>query len=231
MNTLEIIEEMRSNPALAEELRAVLLSRELLALPERTVAVEDRLSRLEASVQALEASVQALQASVQALEASVQALAEISERHEASIARLSREIGRLSDSVGIAVEEAAAVSLGPLGADKGFEVIGEPIAQEVNGDGEVDLIASVRFADGHEASLLVEAKMRLRGRDVRRLVSRFGAPDARSRLAERGYHGPYLLYAYGEVVYGDAVEAAREHGIGIYGPGGDRYAIAVREQP
>ena len=217
MNTLEIIEEMRSNPALAEELRAVLLSRELLALPERMVAVEDRLSRLEASVQALEAS--------------VQALAEISERHEASIARLSREIGRLSDSVGIAVEEAAAVSLGPLGADKGFEVIGEPIAQEVNGDGEVDLIASVRFADGHEASLLVEAKMRLRGRDVRRLVSRFGAPDARSRLAERGYHGPYLLYAYGEVVYGDAVEAAREHGIGIYGPGGDRYAIAVREQP
>ncbi len=46
MNTLEIIEEMRINPALASELRAVLLSEELLSLPERMLAMERTLAEL-----------------------------------------------------------------------------------------------------------------------------------------------------------------------------------------
>ncbi len=67
MNTLEIIEEMRANPALAEELRAVVLSRELLALPERMASVDDRLARL----------------------------LEVSERHEATLERLEATLERL----------------------------------------------------------------------------------------------------------------------------------------
>ncbi len=46
MNTLEIIEEIRSNPTLAAELRALLLSEELLTLPERMLVMERSLAEL-----------------------------------------------------------------------------------------------------------------------------------------------------------------------------------------
>ncbi|MHB8263655.1 MAG: hypothetical protein ACYDGY_07895 [Acidimicrobiales bacterium] len=50
MNTLEIIREMRQDPALAEELRAVVLSRELLKLPEVVAELSKTVAELSKTV-------------------------------------------------------------------------------------------------------------------------------------------------------------------------------------
>ena len=94
MNTLEIIEEMRANPALAEELRAVVLSRELLALPERMASVDDRLARLLEVSERHEATLERLEATVERHEAILTRLLEVSERHEATLERLEATLER-----------------------------------------------------------------------------------------------------------------------------------------
>ena len=95
MNTLEIIEEMRINPALASELRAVLLSEELLSLPERMLAMERTLAEL------VEIS--------KRHENTLAELVEISKRHENTLAELveisKRHDGRLGNISGNIYEE------------------------------------------------------------------------------------------------------------------------------
>ena len=47
MDTLGIIRQLRADPALADELRAALLSQEFLELPERTSKLEERMAKVE----------------------------------------------------------------------------------------------------------------------------------------------------------------------------------------
>jgi len=49
----------------------------------------------------------------------------------------------------------------------GWSFLSEPEAVDLDGDGELDLLAQILGAHGTEMSVLVEAKVRLRGREVR----------------------------------------------------------------
>ena len=297
MDATEIIRQMRENPALAEEMRAVLLSEELLSLPMKVSQMDLRLteqinklairveelatrleelatrveelaeaqSRTEARLEELATRVEELATRVEELaeaqsrtEARVEELAEAQSRTEARVEELAEAqrrtearleelairveelaeaqkqansaIGRLENNLGIAIEEAATVSVGALARSKGFTALGPAKTLQLNGYGEVDAVARLRLPDGHEVAFVAEAKMRLRGDDVRRLASQIDREEFRSMLMEKGYYPPYLPYVYGEVVYDDAVDAAEELGIGIYGPWGDRYDIQVIER-
>ncbi len=255
MDATEIIRQMRENPALAEEMRAVLLSEELLSLPMKVSQMDLRLTeqinKLAIRVEELATRLEELATRVEELaeaqsrtEARVEELAEAQRRTEARLEELATRveelaeaqkqansaIGQLENNLGIAIEEAATVSVGALARSKGFTALGPAKTLQLNGYGEVDAVARLRLPDGHEVAFVAEAKMRLRGDDVRRLASQIDREEFRSMLMEKGYYPPYLPYVYGEVVYDDAVDAAEELGIGIYGPWGDRYDIQVIER-
>ena len=227
MDTTEIIRQMRENPALAEEMRAVLLSEELLSLPMKVSQMDLRLTeqinKLAIRVEELAEAQRRTEARLEELAIRVEELAEAQKQANSAI-------GRLENNFGIAIEEAATVSVGALARSKGFTALGPAKTLQLNGYGEVDAVARLRLPDGHEVAFVAEAKMRLRGDDVRRLASQIDREEFRSMLMEKGYYPPYLPYVYGEVVYDDAVDAAEELGIGIYGPWGDRYDIQVIER-
>jgi hypothetical protein len=54
VDTLGIIRQLRADPALADELRAVLLSQEFLGLPERVSKLEERMAKVEERLLKLE---------------------------------------------------------------------------------------------------------------------------------------------------------------------------------
>jgi hypothetical protein len=106
MNTLEIIQEMQANPALAEELRAVVLSRELLAVPERIASMDDRLARLlevserhEETLERHEATLERHEATMERHEAIHTRLLEVAERHQATLERHEATLERLTGYV------------------------------------------------------------------------------------------------------------------------------------
>ncbi len=102
MNTLEIIREMRADPALAEELRAVVLDEELRRLPEslrELVEVskrhEQRLDGIDAHLVSLDRSVAELVEVTKAHEQSLAELVEVSKRHDAHLVSLDRSVAEL----------------------------------------------------------------------------------------------------------------------------------------
>ncbi len=95
MNTLEIIEEMRINPALASELRAVLLSEELLSLPERMLAMERTLAELVEISKRHENTLAELVEISKRHENTLAELVEISKRHENTLARHENTLAEL----------------------------------------------------------------------------------------------------------------------------------------
>ncbi len=172
MNTLEIIEEMRINPALASELRAVLLSEELLSLPERMLAMERTLAEL----------------------------VEISKRHENTLAELveisKRHDGRLGNISGNIYEERCRRYAVPVlsrvsGGLRSIHLLDRAELADRLDDlidaGKMDfdtrediLLANIvatakRRSDGEELWIVAEASVTLGASDVRRAKRRAAA--------------------------------------------------------
>lgn len=74
----------------------------------------------------------------------------------------------------------------------GWSFLSEPEAVDLDGDGELDLLAQILGAHGTEMSVLVEAKVRLRGREVRSWAEPDGRWAFRDTLARRGVTAPNL---------------------------------------
>ena len=110
--------------------------------------------------------------------------------------------------------------------NKGYRLLDDPAPLDING--EVDLVAPVEDPAGRRLWVLVEAKVRLRRREVLSWARRLEDPAFRARLAAEGIEGPCIPYAYGIRVYPEAVEAAREHGIGLLNIRGERLAPSER---
>ncbi|NNN20682.1 MAG: hypothetical protein HKL80_01595, partial [Acidimicrobiales bacterium] len=90
MNTLQIIEEMNANPALAEDLRTVVLSRELLAIPASISSIDERLDKL---VQISEKH----ETRLDSIDERLVRLAEISEKHETRLDSIDERLVRLAE--------------------------------------------------------------------------------------------------------------------------------------
>ena len=222
MDTLEMIRQLEADPGLRAQLRVLLLTEEVLQLPqlvaengrdirELRLVAEATLERLGS----LERGQEELLGRVGSLERGQERLERGQEGLERSFQSLRTEVGRLSAVVGGTVEEDASSVVTTVLERKGWTLYGRPRPLEVNG--EIDVFLRGTDADGTEVGVLVEAKTRLRPADVRRFAA---ALD--HLLGEARIDGFYVAYAYGLRVYTGAEEAATELGIGILCPDGER---------
>ncbi len=235
MDTLGIIRQMESDPALRAQLRAVLLGDEVLRLPELVaentrdirdmkdamLAVERRLVRLEKGQANLEKGQANLEKGQAGLKQSMERLEDRQDRVEQGLERLEKghaslrkEVGRLAEVVGGTVEEDASSVVVTVLERRGWNVHGIPQPVQVNG--EIDVLAHASSPQGEDVPVLVEAKTRLRPADVRRF-----AAGLDGLAAAAGITGSYLSYVYGLRVYTGVDEAARELGLGLLCPDGE----------
>ena len=192
MNTLEIIREMRADPALAEELRAVVLDEELRRLPEslrELVEVskrhEQRLDGIDAHLVSLDRSVAELVEVTKAHEQSLAELVEVSKRHDEHLVALDRRVGRLTGSDFEAQWcKKAPAYLGSRGFRKVRYVEVADVADLLDGlcddEAREDLLAAdgvhsaVRKADGKSVYVVCEVSSRIHRDDVSRALARAG---------------------------------------------------------
>jgi hypothetical protein len=196
VDAAEVLAQLRSDAGLREMARALLLGEELLRLPEAVA----RLAEGQAAVE--------------------HALAELVR----SQSGLQREVGSLSRTLGGTAEEDALDALEHVVRTRGYTLLAEPTVMDLDGDGELDLAARVRDASGEEMSILVEAKVRLRAREVRAWAAQLADAGFRRSLVAAGVLGPYQAYAYGIRIYAEAREAARAAGIGVLSSRGEEVA-------
>ena len=213
-----------------------------VAVSELQVAV----SELQVVVAGLQAAVSELQVAVAGLQASFAGLREEVAANGRRIDRLQSdfrdlrgefddlrsdmnrkiddlrtEVGRLSQIVGGTVEEDAASVVRTVLEGHGARLEADPHGVAFNG--ELDVLATAVEDSGTTLSVLVEAKVRLRPADVRKFAVAY--PSLVERLGLRGDH---VGYVYGLRVYAGAEEAAREVGLGVLCPDGERLAPARR---
>jgi len=201
VDTLGIIRQMQADPALRAQLRSVLLGEEVLGLPAQVAENSRQIAELRAAVSGLQGAVAELRAAVSGL--------------QGAVAELRTEVGHLSAIVGGTVEEDAASLVRTVLERQGVRLDGEPEA--VGLDGEIDVVARGTETTGAPITALVEAKTRLRPADVRRFAASY-----RSLVARLGVEGAHVGYVYGFRVYSGSDEAARQVGLGVLSPDGER---------
>ena len=220
MDILEIIRELKRNEALREEMRAILLTEELRALPEAFVRLEETVARLAQKIDDMETT---FDRRLTRLEEGQAKLEEGQASLQEGQASLRTEVGRLSQIVGGVVEDDASSVIVTVLERKGWRFLSEPTPTQVNG--EIDVLARVKDPDGNGATVIIEAKTRLRPADVRRFAANLDGLLADAQVAERCF-----AYVYGLRIYDGSVDAARELGLGVLCPDGER-APAVERTP
>ncbi len=240
------VEALRHDPAFREEVRNLVLPDELLTLPSLVAENSRQIGKLQVAVSELQVAVSELQVAVAGLQASFAGLREEVAANGRRIDRLQSdfrdlrgefddlrsdmnrkiddlrtEVGRLSQIVGGTVEEDAASVVRTVLEGHGARLEADPHGVAFNG--ELDVLATAVEDSGTTLSVLVEAKVRLRPADVRKFAVAY--PSLVERLGLRGDH---VGYVYGLRVYAGAEEAAREVGLGVLCPDGERLAPARR---
>ncbi len=232
MDILEIIRELKRNEALREEMRAILLTEELRALPEAFVRLEGTVAQLAQKIDDMETTfdrrltrLEEGQAKLEEGQAKLEEGQAKLEEGQASLqegqASLRTEVGRLSQIVGGVVEDDASSVIVTVLERKGWRFLSEPTPTQVNG--EIDVLARVKDPDGNGATVIIEAKTRLRPADVRRFAANLDGLLADAQVAERCF-----AYVYGLRIYDGSVDAARELGLGVLCPDGERTPAVER---
>ncbi len=165
-----------------------------------------------------------LEAAVERLDDGQQRLEVRVGRLEDGLAALRKEVGGLSNTIGGTAEEDAIDVLCYMARQRGYELDGEPTAVDLDGDGELDLWVRARDSEGKQMSLLVEAKVRLRAREVRTWAAQVADPEFQASLERAGIAGPYVAYAFGIRIYAEARETARAVGMGLLSVRGEDLA-------
>ena len=228
MDTLAIIRELQADPGLRAQLRAVLLSEEILQLPQLVADNGRDIRALREVVASIERRQESLERRQESLERGQESLVkgqESLERRQGSLERgqesLRVEVGRLSEIVGGTVEADATSVVVTVLERRGWVVHGIPEPVEVNG--EIDVLGRATTAEGEDVAVLVEAKTRLRPADVRRF-----AAGLDRLVAAAGIEGSYVPYVYGLRVYTGVEETSRDLGLGVLCPDGERVPGALR---
>jgi hypothetical protein len=229
VRTLDIIREIEHDDALRAQLRAVLLGDEFLQLPgivKELVAVVKELAVAQRSTDAV---VKELREAQRSTDASVKELREAQRSTDASVKELaeaqrstSLKLDRLAEDVGEMAELSCANVLKTVAFWKGWTSLEDPLPI-VTGSGEVDVRGHFDTPGG-EVVVLAEAKSRLRGKDVSKWAARFEEQAWRDRFLPPGFTGQALPYVYGTLIYADAIKEAKNLGIGLLGPEGERLA-------
>ncbi|MHB1772320.1 MAG: hypothetical protein ACYCST_11355 [Acidimicrobiales bacterium] len=228
MDSLAIIRQLETDPGLRAQLRAVLLTEEILQLPQLVAEnsrdirdLKEVVAENSRDIRDLKEVVASLARGQESLERGQESLERGQESLERGQESLRKEVGRLSEVVGGTVEDDASSVVVTVLERRGWTVHGIPEPVEVNG--EIDVLGRATTAEGTDVAVLVEAKTRLRPADVRR----FGAGLDRL-VAAAGIEGSYVPYVYGLRVYTGVEETAGELGLGVLCPDGERVPGTLR---
>lgn len=214
----DIVRQLEQDPGARAQLRAVLLSEDLLALPERVAELDARLTAALTSLAEAQARTdRALARLTERVDHLERSFENRFDRLEASHEALRTEVGRLSQIVGGTVEEDAASLVETVLTRRGWQLAGPPSPVELNG--EIDVLAHAEDEAGRPVAVLAEAKVRLRPADVRRFAS-----SLPRLLRMAGVSGEHVAYVYGFRIYEGSVAAAEELGLGVLSPDGERLA-------
>jgi len=188
----------------------------LAAAQKRT---EERVEELAAAQKRTEERVEELAAAQKRTEDAFAAYRAHSDsrldRLEAKVDYLATQVGRLSEVVGASLEEEAQSVVPHWLRQRGYRVLGDGYSLRVDGAGEVDVVLPVESPSGERMTVVVEAKVRISARSVIDWANRMRSEGFRKRLKNAGVRGPYLVYSYAMRIYPDAIEAAKESGIGL----------------
>lgn len=189
-------------------------------LAQAQARTEERLTRLEAAVERLAEAQARTEERLIRLEDVVEHLAEAQARTEEAVARLSRHVGHLSNLMGADLEVDAEELLVYVLKQKGYRPLGP--AHPIAVDGEVDVAVPVENPQGERLWALVEAKARVREKELRQWARRLKEADFLQRLTEARIERPYLPYIFGLRIYPQVIEVAQDMGIGVLDSRGER---------
>jgi len=213
------VEELAQAQARTEE-RLTRLEAAVERLAEAQARTEERLTRLEAAVERLAEAQARTEERLTRLEDVVEHLAEAQTRTEEAVARLSRHVEHLSNLMGADLEVDAEELLVYVLKQKGYRPLGP--AHPIAVDGEVDVAVPVENPQGERLWALVEAKARVREKELRQWARRLKEADFLQRLAEARIERPYLPYIFGLRIYPQVIEVAQDMGIGVLDSRGER---------
>ncbi|MBO9371668.1 MAG: DUF3782 domain-containing protein, partial [Chloroflexi bacterium] len=182
-------------------------------LAEAQKRTEQRLDRLEQVVQEL----------AEAQKRMMEAIVSLTQRMDAA----EKQLGQLSERFGLDLEVDAEEVLRAVVQEKGYSLLQEPIAIDV--DGEMDVVAPIETPSGERFWMIIEVKGRLRRKEVGKFLQRLQQPQVVQQLEASGVGKPYLPYVFGLRVYFGVDDMARETGIGILTFRGERIPARVWE--
>ncbi|RLC93334.1 MAG: hypothetical protein DRI77_12000, partial [Chloroflexi bacterium] len=154
------------------------------------------------------------------LEAAVERLAEAQARTEEAVSQLFRQVGHLANLMGADLEVDAEELLLYVMEQKGYRSLGP--AYPILVDGEIDVALPVESPQGERLWALVEAKARVRQKELGRWAKRLKDAEFLRRLAEARIEKPYLPYIFGLRIYPQVIAAAEKAGIGVLDFRGER---------
>ena len=137
-------------------------------------------------------------------------------------------MGLVTDMMGLEAEGEAEEVLTYTLEQKGYRLLESPYALAVN-DTEIDIVIGAETPDGERVTVLAEVKARARLKSLRRWSGRLRNPAFLQLLADAGVVKPFLPYFIGLRVYQVVDDAARDLGIGVLDPNGERVAPIIIE--
>ncbi len=206
---------LAERPEWQAELRRLILTEDLLALPGIVRELAEAQRDLAEAQRRTEVQVQALTARVDDLAAAQR-------RTEERVDGLATAVANLQRAFGATVEEEAESYVRVLLEEKGYRLL--ETHHSVVIDGEVDVVMELESSAGETVWAVVEAKARLGYRQVRSWGQRMKSSGWQQRLADEGVVGPYLVYTFGIRIDPGAVAAAEEQGIGLLTGRGEQVA-------
>lgn len=225
-----------AHPEWREELRRLVLTEELLELPEvvrrladsvrelaeaqrrteqRLDAVEQRLDAVEQRLDGVEQRLDGVEQRLDAVEQRLDGVEQRLDSLDQRVDNLGKAFGAFQRAFGSTVEEEAASVIEVVLRRKGYRALRPAYSLAIDGEGEIDVILPLEDPEGRPVWAVVEAKARLSRRDIQAWAQRMRSPDRHRQLAERGCPGPYLVYAYSIRMDLGAQEQAEADGIGL----------------
>ncbi len=199
---------------------------------EKLQALAEAQRRTDEKVQALAEAQQRTEEALRLTQQEVKALAEAQRRTDSKVDILSQtvaetqkqvtdlayKVARLETVIGATVEDEAANVAMVVLTQKGYRFLDDPVF--LRWDGEIDVVLRSFDPEGVQLWVLIEAKARISGSDVRRWFNRVHSKEWQQALAEQGVLGPYLVYIHGIRVDAAAKSEAANRGVGLmYGQG------------
>jgi methyl-accepting chemotaxis protein len=129
------------------------------------------------------------------------------------VRELRSEMGRMTQTLGLTMEEHAEDVLITVMERKGWRLIRGPNSLSL--DGELDLIAVFEDEVGQQRTVLMEVKLRLSRREVEAWADRVRSEGFLQQLQEQGFAAPYHPYLFGFRIDVAADETARRRRVGL----------------